>query len=915
MRIDRVEARAFGPFTDAKLDLAPGMTVIHGPNESGKSSWHAALYAALCGMRRGGGQRKEDGEFKERHRPWDGDRWEIAARITLDDGRSIELHHELDDRVDCQAIDLTTGADVSNEVMNENTPDVARYLGLDRRTFLSTVCVRQTDTLSVLQSADDLQEQLQRAAATGGQHSTAEGALRRLDAFQREQVGTTRRNATKPLRQALDAVDAAEQNLAIASAAHDEYLDLVRERDRAADEARLVEELLTALQTARQHAELSALEDNFERLQQMAAGFPDGAPPDLPEDDDVATAVADAIAAYRNRPARPDGLTGPSSGELEVQLVALPPLPDGDLEPSREILAAEDAWERAVQRLEYHDEQRPADAGPADAGPVPSELRQAADDLETRVPEVDPALRQEAEAAQPSSAAPWARTAVVATGAVVAAMGVALLAVGQPAVGAALGAGGVVVLLVGLTRSGGSVDASRLTGLQVQLSLQEASRQQAIERRDRAAARCSSWGVDPSPDALRRLARQAEDTVLAAERLANWKNDRDRYVEAVTTAESELRGLLTSRGVPGATEPESEVATLMTAYQQDCHDRAAQHAEARRRDDLEARLNARRDAEASRERALRERHETEARIRKAAIAAGVDGVDAAANELLERLQAWQSERATTRNRLQQAHVDWATYQEALSSQTLQQIEDEIGRHRAELVDVPIPRIDPPSDINAEIEQLGGRLRDLGGTAHDLRGQVAERERTLSSVSEAEEKLEQAKGELDRVQRLHRTLRKTMDLLDVARDRVQRDIAPVLADALTERLHGITDGRYTRAIVDPATLEIRVRSSSGKLRNASLLSQGTAEQIYLLLRLAMAEHLITTDERAPFVLDDALVQTDSARAAVLLDLLHDLSADRQVIVFSQEDDVLTWARERLHEPQDRLVELDPSVIAA
>ena len=55
MRIERVVAHAFGPLIDATLDLAPGMTVVYGPNEAGKSSWHAALYAGLCGVRRGRG--------------------------------------------------------------------------------------------------------------------------------------------------------------------------------------------------------------------------------------------------------------------------------------------------------------------------------------------------------------------------------------------------------------------------------------------------------------------------------------------------------------------------------------------------------------------------------------------------------------------------------------------------------------------------------------------------------------------------------------------------------------------------------------------------------------------------------------------------------------------------------------------
>ncbi len=78
---------------------------------------------------------------------------------------------------------------------------------------------------------------------------------------------------------------------------------------------------------------------------------------------------------------------------------------------------------------------------------------------------------------------------------------------------------------------------------------------------------------------------------------------------------------------------------------------------------------------------------------------------------------------------------------------------------------------------------------------------------------------------------------------------------------------------------------------------------------------MAEHLITTDEVAPFILDDALVQTDSTRAAAILDVLHELSGERQIIVFSQEDDVLEWAKATLRGPRDRLVELDLGLVGA
>jgi uncharacterized protein YhaN len=59
-----------------------------------------------------------------------------------------------------------------------------------------------------------------------------------------------------------------------------------------------------------------------------------------------------------------------------------------------------------------------------------------------------------------------------------------------------------------------------------------------------------------------------------------------------------------------------------------------------------------------------------------------------------------------------------------------------------------------------------------------------------------------------------------------------------------------------------------------------------------------------------VLDDVTVQADTTRTGALLDLLHAMSRERQVVLFTQEDDVLSWAENHLDAPQDRLVRLSP-----
>ena len=96
--------------------------------------------------------------------------------------------------------------------------------------------------------------------------------------------------------------------------------------------------------------------------------------------------------------------------------------------------------------------------------------------------------------------------------------------------------------------------------------------------------------------------------------------------------------------------------------------------------------------------------------------------------------------------------------------------------------------------------------------------------------------------------------------------------------------------------------------SGEYRAATVLSHGTTEQLFLLLRLALAQHLATSGERAPIVLDDVTVQSDAMRTQAILDLLHDLSVERQVVLFSQEDEVLQWAEANLDRDADRLIRL-------
>jgi uncharacterized protein YhaN len=204
---------------------------------------------------------------------------------------------------------------------------------------------------------------------------------------------------------------------------------------------------------------------------------------------------------------------------------------------------------------------------------------------------------------------------------------------------------------------------------------------------------------------------------------------------------------------------------------------------------------------------------------------------------------------------------------------------------------------------AVVEADLATLREDAAIAH---GKRQDRGLTLACVAEAEERLALAQQELARVRALEATLHATRGYLQEAQDTVHRSIAPTLQATLLRWLPTVTDGRYTQAAVDPETLRVTVKTGSGKWVQASRLSVGTAEQVYLLLRVALVIHLSDPDTSCPLLLDDVTVQADEQRTHALLEALAQIATQRQVILFAQEPAVQRWAGAR---EEVRLVSLE------
>ena len=176
-----------------------------------------------------------------------------------------------------------------------------------------------------------------------------------------------------------------------------------------------------------------------------------------------------------------------------------------------------------------------------------------------------------------------------------------------------------------------------------------------------------------------------------------------------------------------------------------------------------------------------------------------------------------------------------------------------------------------SDALQEQQRLQNRL-----------GQYQGRMAALGDRTELEKQLGRTRERLKELEDTYAALTIALDTLAEAKLELQRRFAPRISRRAEELLGAMTGGRYDRLSLDR---ELGIHAGTGEeetLREALWRSDGTVDQLYLALRLAVAEELT---KEAPLVLDDALVRFDDDRLKAVLEILKAEAKAKQVILFS------------------------------
>ena len=176
-----------------------------------------------------------------------------------------------------------------------------------------------------------------------------------------------------------------------------------------------------------------------------------------------------------------------------------------------------------------------------------------------------------------------------------------------------------------------------------------------------------------------------------------------------------------------------------------------------------------------------------------------------------------------------------------------------------------------SDCQVEQQRLQNRLGQYQGRMEVL-GDRDEMLRQLKRINERIVKLEDT----------YAALLIAQETLTAARAELQRRFAPRITQRAQKLLSRMTGGRYHSLTMSE---DFSLQAGAGEedtVHDAMWRSDGTVDQLYLALRLAVAEEL---NPEAPLILDDALVRFDDKRMKAAVGILKEMAKDKQVICFT------------------------------
>ncbi len=192
-------------------------------------------------------------------------------------------------------------------------------------------------------------------------------------------------------------------------------------------------------------------------------------------------------------------------------------------------------------------------------------------------------------------------------------------------------------------------------------------------------------------------------------------------------------------------------------------------------------------------------------------------------------------------------------------------------------------------IETRLEQVDVELKEVV-TLRIEKSKDIERLKGERSVDSIESEIALIKDRHQEIKQRRDRLQLLANVLKKAEQQFRMKHQPEVIRLASEYLSHVTNNRYSRLGMDEETgrLIVYEGDSNRSFPVGPPLSQGTCDQIFLAIRLAIIDHLDDGKERVPVFLDEVFVNWDASRRKNVYGILRKMSENRQVFLFTCHD---------------------------
>lgn len=206
-------------------------------------------------------------------------------------------------------------------------------------------------------------------------------------------------------------------------------------------------------------------------------------------------------------------------------------------------------------------------------------------------------------------------------------------------------------------------------------------------------------------------------------------------------------------------------------------------------------------------------------------------------------------------------------------------------------------VEPPKlssqKVDAQLQAGQAQLAQLQSRADIIAGQL----QALSNAEDIAAQMEKKQAQLQSFREEYDAIQMAISTLSDINTRLQNRFSPELGRRAAEIFSGITGGRYNTVLLS-RELQMQAQGTEESTAHAStLLSQGTVDQLYLAVRLALCDMVLPAAPSVPLVLDDALLRFDDQRLHAALDYLVQEGQKRQIILFTCQHRETDYLKDR------------------